>query len=124
MKKLGGFLACSVLIMGLTIPALAQSDTSVNGGTVVLAGEPCSVTPYTIVSVDNGDGRWDYGTTLTITLKKKVWSNLDHNTKVHRSSCEIDGNYDNSGWVNPRTTSKASAVGPRNSVGYCNWDVK
>lgn len=108
----------------LTAPVLAQVDIPKKGGSVKLEGDPSMVTPYKIEYVDGGDGRWDYGTRLTITLKKKVWSNLDHNTKTHRSSCEIDGNFDDSGWVPPRTTSKASAIGPRKSVGYANWDVK
>lgn len=124
MKKLGAILLLGVLMVTLATPAFAQIYTPVNGGTVVLPGEPSRFTPYTIVDVDDGNGRWDYGTTLTITLEKKVWSNLDHNTKVHRSSCEIDGNYNDSGWVKARTTSKSSAVGPRNSVGYTNWDIQ
>ncbi|WP_067842589.1 lactococcin 972 family bacteriocin [Amphibacillus sediminis] len=123
MKKFGLVMVIFTAISLISIPVFAQEDIT-NGGTVVLKGEPSSITPYTIKDVDGGNGRWDYGTRLTVTLKKKVWSNLDHNTKEHRSSSEIDGNYDNSGWVKARTTSKSSAVGPRNSVAYCNWDVK
>lgn len=124
MKKIGTAVLGSALVLMMAVPAFAQTDSPENGGTVVLEGEPSTVTPYTIKEVDGGDGRWDYGTRLTVTLKKKVWSNLDHNTKTHRSSTEIDGNYDDSGWVDKRTTSKASSIGPRNSVGYANWDVK
>ncbi|GAA0303104.1 hypothetical protein GGQ92_003083 [Gracilibacillus halotolerans] len=124
MKKVGtALLSCALMIM-VAVPAFAQVNNSGSGGSVVLKGEPPTVTPYAIKSVDGGNGRWDYGTRLTITLKKKVWSNLDHNTKTHRSSAEIDGKYDDSGWVPKRTTSKASSIGPRKSVGYANWDVR
>ncbi|WP_130808302.1 lactococcin 972 family bacteriocin [Senegalia massiliensis] len=124
MKKIGKTLLCCVLALTMTVPVFADGNNSEKGGTVVLKGEPSTITPYTIKLVDDGHGSWDYGTRLTITLKKKVWSNLDHNTKVHRSSCEIDGKYDTSKWVDARTTSKSSEIGPRKSVGYSNWDVK
>ncbi|MED4851578.1 lactococcin 972 family bacteriocin [Caldifermentibacillus hisashii] len=124
MKKIGSTIVGSALVLMLAaVPAFAQTDSPAKGGTVVLK-EESTVTPYTIKEVDGGDGRWDYGTTLTLKLKKKVWSNLDHNTKTHRSSTEIDGNYDDSGWVPKRTTSKASSIGPRKSVAYANWDVQ
>lgn len=124
MKKFGTLLLGGMLVFAMTVPVFAQIDNPQNGGTVALAGDPSTITPYTVVSVDNGNGRWDYGTGLTITLKKSAYSNLDHNTKTHRSSCEIDGNYSNSGWVKARSTSKSSTTGPRNSTAYCNWDVQ
>ncbi|MEC2224469.1 lactococcin 972 family bacteriocin [Heyndrickxia faecalis] len=123
MKKIGTVVGGALILMMAAVPVFAQTDSPEKGGTVELKGES-TVTPYTIKTVDGGHGRWDYGTTLTLKLKKKVWSNLDHDTKTHRSSTEIDGNYDNSGWVAKRTTSRASSIGARNSVGYANWDVK
>lgn len=124
MKKTRLALFGGALILMTAVPVFAQTDNPINGGTAVHEGEPSAITPYVLENVDNGNGRWDHGTRLTITLKKKVWSNLDHNTKTHRSSSEIDGNYDTSKWVKKRTTSKSSAIGARNSVGYANWDVK
>lgn len=124
MKKTGTLLIGGGLAILTSFSAFAQMDDTQNGGSVVLEGEASLITPYTKVDVDDGNGRWDYGSSITLTGKKKVHSNLDHNTKEHRSSCEIDGNYSNSGWVKARTTSKSSATGPRNSVSYVNWDVK
>lgn len=124
MKKFGLLMIIIVSTLSLVSTSVFAQDNGTTGGTVVLEGEPSAVTPYTIKDVDGGNGRWDYGTRLTVTFRKKVWSNLDHNTKEHRSSSEIDGKYDDSGWVKARTTSKSSAIGPRKSVAYCNWDVK
>ncbi|SHK04862.1 hypothetical protein SAMN02745912_02084 [Paramaledivibacter caminithermalis DSM 15212] len=44
MKKLGAILMIGVLMIVMAIPAFAQIDTPVNGGTVVLAGEPSQIT--------------------------------------------------------------------------------
>lgn len=78
--------------------------------------------------VDDGLGEWRYGTGVTLVwLKfvKTVYSDLDHGSKTHRSSCEIDGNYSNSGWVPARTTSRSYAEGnDLESIAYCNWDVE
>lgn len=81
-----------------------------------------------VVEVDDGLGEWRYGTGIGFSGLKPVktaYSDLDHGSKTHRSSCEIDGNYVNSGWVPARTTSRSSTKGnDLESTAYCNWDVQ
>lgn len=78
--------------------------------------------------VDNGNGEWRYGTGIGFSglkLVKTAYSDMDHNTREHRTSCQIDGNYNSSDWVPARTTSYSKTKGNNlDSIAYCNWDVR
>lgn len=82
----------------------------------------------TVEEVDGGLGEWRYGTGIGfegLKLVKTAYSDMDHGSKTHRTSCEIDGNYNSSGWVPARTTSRSNTKGnDLESTAYCNWDVK
>ncbi|WP_334137616.1 lactococcin 972 family bacteriocin [Muricomes intestini] len=115
--------AIIMLFCVLTVPAFAAGQT--NGGFVELYGAS-EVTPYKTVLVDNGLGEWRYGTGIGWEggLVKTVYSDLDHGSKVHKSSCEIDGRKSKSGWVPARTTSRSKSWGDLRSTAYANWGVK
>lgn len=125
-KKFKGvslMLAVLVLLSALCVSAYAEEREKNS----VALGPEHENTRKT-VTVDNGNGEWRYGTGIGFNgfkLVKTAYSNLDHNTKTHRSSCEIDGNYNSSGWVPARTTSYSSTKGNNlESIAYCNWDVQ
>lgn len=122
-KGISAMLAVLVLLSAFCISAYANECEK---HTVVLGADYENT--RTTVYVDSGNGQWRYGTGIGfsgVKLVKTAYSHLDHNTKTHRSSCEIDGNYDNSGWVPARTTSYSNTKGNNlESVAYCNWDVQ
>ena len=122
MKLVRNVVVGGILCTVLSISASASMDNT-NGGSVMIEGIT-DVTPRKTVVVDGGNGEWRYSTSLTAGLRKKITSALDHNTKTHKTTCEIDGNKSDSGWVPKRTTARASAIGPRDSVAYANWQVK
>lgn len=122
-KSINAMLVVLVLLSAFCISAYANENEK---HTVVLGSD--YENNRTTVYVDGEDGQWRYGTGIGfdgIKPVKTAYSNLDHNIKIHRSSCEIDGNYDNSGWVPARTTSYSNTKGKNlESVAYCNWDVQ
>lgn len=125
-KFINSLVLAGILAISLAIPVFA-SEKSSNGGSVALDGSADTITPYTIVKVDGGLGEWSYGTGagwVNGEIVKTVYSNLNHGSKTHRSSCSIDTNYNNSDWVPARQTSRSSTYGPTDSTAYCNWDVK
>lgn len=123
MKKIKTLLLTCAVIMAIAVPTFANEVPTIeNGGSVII--EDVNVQPRTTVTVDNGLGEWRYNTSLTITLKKKITSDMDHSSKIHKTSCEIDGVKDDSGWEPARTTSRSSVTGPRSSTAYADWDVK
>jgi len=122
-KVVSALLAVMVLLSALCISAYADEREK---HTVVLGPDYENIRKS--IYVDGGNGLWRYGTGIGFSGIKPVktaYSNLDHNTKTHRSSCEIDGNYNNSGWVPARTTSYSNTKGNSlDSVAYCNWDIQ
>ena len=119
----------SILLVAIFIfSALSSSAYAENRERHTAVLGPNHENTRTTVMVDNGDGQWRYGTGIGFVGTKPVktaYSNLDHNTKTHRSSCEIDGNYNKSGWVPARTTSYSSTKGKNlQSIAYTNWDVR
>ena len=99
-------------------PVMAADTEKPTGGSVALTNS--MVTPFATVQV--GGGTWDYGTRIVGLGTKQVWSNYWHPTAVHRSSCRIGTNYNNSGWVPAKYTSYSSAVGSWFNTGYAYWD--
>ncbi len=122
-KKIISIISLIALVSAFGIQVIATSQ--VNGGSVELRGQP-EITPYTTELVDDGLGEWRYGTGVGWEggVVKTVYSDLDHSTKEHRSSCSIGNNYDDSGWFQPRRTSTSSTWGPLTSTAYANWDTK
>ena len=66
----------------------------------------------------DGVGRWDYGTNSS-----KVWSNLYHPNKTHKTSVEGSSTVD-SGWVSKGNTSYASSGSRWWAVDKSYWDVQ
>lgn len=123
MKKIKALLLTCAAFMAIAVPTFAtEVPTTKNGGSVVI--EDVNVQPRTTIKVDDGLGEWRYGTGLTITLKKSVYSDMDHSSKSHKTTCEINGVKDDSGWVAARTTSTSYTTGPKSSTAYCDWDVQ
>lgn len=125
MRKVKSLFLVGCAAMALVaVPVFAEDNGTVTGGSVAL--EPNSPVPMKVTTVDNGKGEWRYGTGVKVGLppKKTAYSDMDHGSKTHKTSCEIDGNYDSSGWVKARTTSRSKTEGSIDSTAYCNWDVK
>lgn len=129
MRKVKSLFLVGCAAMALTVaPAIAAENgatDAVDGGGVALATDGVTRSK-TVVKVDDDLGEWRYGTGFTISfpVKKTVFSDMDHSSKSHRTSCEIDGDYDDSGWVKARTTSRSDARGDLDSTAYCYWDVQ
>lgn len=113
----------AMMLCATPVMAAGIANNNSTGGSVAL-DDVNNVMPLTTVTVDNGLGEWRYGTGITGTLQKSAYSDMDHSTKTHKTSCEIDGNKDDSGWVKARSTSKSYTTGPLTSTAYCNWNVK
>ncbi|MBB4826386.1 hypothetical protein HNO89_003645 [Sporosarcina luteola] len=81
------------------------------------------VTPF---SVNVGGGVWDYGTKLIIgiPLKKLVYSNYNHPSKVHSASCSIGTTYNNSGPYPAGSMAPSSAEGKTGDSTRANWKVE
>jgi hypothetical protein len=114
MKKgivgLGVLLAMSAIFSASVFASNGGFVVASNGGSVVIENE--TVTPYATEEVDGGLGTWYWGTGVDFLLNKTVYSNLDHGSKVHKSSCSVsNGTSDDSGWVDARIQSKSSAKG-------------
>lgn len=78
-----------------------------------------------VVSV--GGGTWSYGTTVTTSLQKRVWSNYYHGSRYHTSTAKL-GKYGYQPIVDKDTApagvwSYASVTGPLVFTGYAYWDV-
>ncbi|WP_210367075.1 lactococcin 972 family bacteriocin [Bacillus sp. REN3] len=93
-KKVGSLVLCAAIL---------------GTGTAALAS-----TAY----VDGGVAKWDYGTG-----GGKVWSNLHHPYKTHKTSVQGAYYYD-SGWIGAGKTSYASATDRWYAVDHSYWDVK
>lgn len=96
-KKVGIALIACVLILGNTLPVLADNV---------------------------GGGIWDHGITVVGINKKKVYSDYFHPTKVHKSSVSIGTLHNSSGWVDPGQTSYASAIGAWSNDTHAYYDYK
>jgi lactococcin 972 family bacteriocin len=114
----------AAMVTVLSTSLFVAAGVSSNGGSAVIeSGTPEVRTTQT---VDGGLGTWTYGTGLNLGLNKTVYSNLDHGSKYHRSSCSVStGGADESGWVQAKTQSKSNAVGVGSGgTAYVNWDVE
>ena len=124
MKKQVIALTC-IAALGLGIgsqSALASYDSSsATSGTVALT----ETTKDARVTTDVGGGKWDYGSTLTISLKKKTHSNYFHETEKHGSSAKVGSGsaWSYSGDTKAAVWSKASATGERSATGYAQWNL-
>lgn len=104
--------------------AMAKSNSEATSGSVDLTNAHvtnASVTPF---SVDTGGGVWDYGTSVTLSLRKKVWSNYTHPTKTHHSSCSIGTSSNHSGNTKAGTTSYSSAIGGLDDETHAYWGAE
>ncbi|MGG2108002.1 lactococcin 972 family bacteriocin [Lysinibacillus pakistanensis] len=96
--------------------ALAAEESNETSGSIDLTNQTAEtlvitnemVTPF---SVNVGGGTWDYGTSVTLKLKKKAWSNYNHPTEYHSSSCYVGTNWGYSYKTAPKVLSKADAEG-------------
>lgn len=81
----------------------------------------------TKVTVDNGMGKWDYGTGISLGINKTVHSYLDNSSKKHKATCFVSTNpaaKSDSDWKNPRTQAKSNSTGKGlGGTAYVNWDV-
>lgn len=96
-KKIGIALMACVILLGNTIPVLADNV---------------------------GGGIWEHGTTVVGINRKKAYSNYFHPTKVHKSSVTIGTLYNTSGWVRAGKTSYASAEGSWGDETHAYYDYK
>lgn len=124
MKKQLITLTC-ITALGLGVGAqstLASYDSSsATSGTVALT----DTLKDARVTVNAGGGKWDYGSTLTLTLKKKTHSNYFHESKMHGSSAKVGeaSDWTYSGDTKPGQWSKASATGEKDATGYAKWNI-
>ncbi|PYE44541.1 lactococcin 972 family bacteriocin [Paenibacillus barcinonensis] len=128
MKK--KILSLSIVAAVLLVPiSHAMAQNSATSGSVDLTNviTENQLTKFTsgVVSpaVDVGGGTWDYGTSWVFPLSKKVWSNYNHQTKIHSSTASIGTQILRSGQVNAGTTSYASAIGGASEDTHAYWNV-
>lgn len=125
-KKLISTMFAVAMLVASAGQAMAQSNGEVTSGSVDLTNAPAtnvtlsnaSVTPF---SVDAGGGTWDYGTRMVGPWTKKVWSNYNHPTKTHSSSCSIGTASNDSGDTKKGTTSYSSATGSPRDATKAHW---
>lgn len=118
-------LAVAVLMVPLS-QAMADTIKPTDGGSVDLTNVRFVSNDLTTLQDDTGGGTWDYGTSPVISgfsIKKKVWSNYNHRTKIHSSTASIGTTISRSGQVNKEITSYASATGDTGDQTHAYWNT-
>jgi hypothetical protein len=109
---------CAASFLFFSPFAIASEE---NAGTRVLTNaSPEEVTPFAEEEV--GGGTWSYGTKLTVSFKKRVYSNYFHKTDVHGSAAKIGAREWNSSCAKKDTWSKASQIGSTKDTGLARWN--
>lgn len=113
-----------VAMLALSSGQAIASSKVPTSGEIDLTNAPVTnsmLTPFSSVNV--GGGVWDYGTSAVGLNQKQVWSNYNHPTLVHSSSCSIGTLMSQSGKTAKGTTSYSSAVGSWGDTTHAYWNT-
>lgn len=89
--------------------------------TLIATGLIAGAAVPAFASVNVEGGTWDYGSKVTISLKKKAWSNYNHPTKYHGSSVSLGTSTNSSGKTAPHSVSYASITGSLSDTAHAHY---